>query len=161
MSNDIILVFGCILLGVIVTKMFEWAVEDKTWWEEEAEEQGMGVDQYLQMRKLEWENAQLAMKAAIGWIRKHQKKLDRLSRNKKWEFVFEEKYEAEMKKVKGYEEIARLHSAYITILLNKLGATQDNMVSVTAEEIKEAMQKYEARAVPSDGSYSLYCEVIE
>ena len=66
----------------------------------------------------------------------------------------------EREKVAGYEQLAKVHSAYIAILLKKLGATQDNMVTVTAAEIKEAMQKYEARAVPSNGSWGLYCEVI-
>ena len=63
-------------------------------------------------------------------------------------------------KVAGYEQIARVHSAYITILLKKLGATEDNMITITAEEVKEALKKYEARAIPAEGGYSLYCEVI-
>ncbi len=66
----------------------------------------------------------------------------------------------ERAKVAGYEQIAKLHSAYISILLKKLGATEDNMITITAEEVKEALKKYEARAIQVEGGYSLYCEVI-
>lgn len=69
----------------------------------------------------------------------------------------------EREKVKGYEEIAKVHSAYIAILLQKLGATKDNTVTITAEDIKEALDKYEARAMheTTDNSWKLYCEVIK
>ena len=162
MGENIIVTVFWVMLGVVLTILSNAILKSvkKNWWEEEAEEQGLPVKQYLDILKMEKEHAQLRAEAMERWVRKHKKKLDRLSRDKKWEFVFEEKYEAEQKKVKGYEEIARVHSAYITILLKRLGATQDNMVTVTAAEIKEAMQKYEARAVPSDGSWGLYCEVI-
>lgn len=69
----------------------------------------------------------------------------------------------EREKVKGYEEIAKVHSAYIAILLQKLGATKDNTITITAPEVTEAMHKYEARAMfePTDNSWKIYCEVIE
>ena len=67
----------------------------------------------------------------------------------------------EREKVAGYEQIARVHSAYISILLNKLEATKDNPVAITASEVTEALKKYEARAMPAEDGYSLYCEVIE
>lgn len=67
----------------------------------------------------------------------------------------------EREKVAGYEQIAKVHSAYISILLNKLGATKDNMITITASEVTEALKKYEARAMPTEEGYSLYCEVIE
>lgn len=67
----------------------------------------------------------------------------------------------EREKVGGYEQIAKVHSAYISILLKRLGATKDNMITITGEEVTEAMQKYEARAVGADKGFSLYCEVIE
>ena len=67
----------------------------------------------------------------------------------------------EREKVKGYEQLAKVHSAYISILLNKLGATKDNMITITAEEVTEALTKYEARALPSEDGFSLYCEVNE
>ena len=69
--------------------------------------------------------------------------------------------EAEREKVAGYEQIAKVHSAYISILLRKLGATEDNAVVITALEVKEALVKYEARAIQVEDGYSLYCELIE
>ena len=70
----------------------------------------------------------------------------------------------ERAKVAGHEQLAKVHSAYISILLNRLGATQDNPLPIMASEVKEAMQKYEARAIQVDGlsleaGFSLYCEV--
>ena len=69
--------------------------------------------------------------------------------------------ENERAKVRGYEEVAQVHCAYISILLNKLGATKDNMISITPAEVKEALTNYEARAVLKDGVYSLYCEAAD
>lgn len=65
----------------------------------------------------------------------------------------------ERAKVAGHEQLAKVHSAYISILLQKLGATKDNMITITAGEVKEALRKYEARAMPAEDGYSLYCEV--
>ena len=67
----------------------------------------------------------------------------------------------EREKVAGYEQLAKVHAAYISILLNKLGATKDNMITITSAEVTEALKKYEARALPSEDGFSLYCEVIE
>ena len=78
-----------------------------------------------------------------------------------WHRHYEDVIAAERGKVKGYEELAMVHSAYITILLKKLGATEDNMLTITPLEITEALQKYEARAVPAENGFSLYCEVKE
>lgn len=64
-------------------------------------------------------------------------------------------------KVAGYEQLAKVHSAYISILLKRLGATEDNMLTITASEVTEALSKYEARAMPAEDGFSLYCEVIE
>ena len=66
----------------------------------------------------------------------------------------------EREKVAGYEQIAKVHSAYISILLKKLGATKDNIITITAEEVREALRKYEARAMLAEEGYRLYCEVI-
>ena len=66
----------------------------------------------------------------------------------------------EREKVAGYEQIAKVHSAYISILLKKMGATKDNVITITASEVKEALEKYEARAMQTEDGYSLYCEVI-
>lgn len=67
------------------------------------------------------------------------------------------------KREAGYNQIAKIHSSYIAILLNKLGATADNTITINAEEVTKAMEKYEARAMysPESKSYNLYCEVIE
>ena len=65
----------------------------------------------------------------------------------------------ERAKVAGHEQLAKVHSAYISILLQKLGGTKDNMITITAGEVKEALKKYEARAMPAEDGYSLYCEV--
>ncbi len=65
----------------------------------------------------------------------------------------------EREKVAGYEQVARVHSAYITILLKRLGADKDNAVDIRAHEIAEALEKNEARAFISEkGTYSLYYE---
>lgn len=67
----------------------------------------------------------------------------------------------EREKVAGYEQLAKVHSAYISILLNRLGATKDNPITITAAEVTEALEKYEARAMPADDGFNIYCEVIE
>ena len=66
----------------------------------------------------------------------------------------------ERDKVAAYNEIAKVHSAYISILLKELGATKDNMFTITASDITKALDCYETRAVQVEGGYSLYCEVI-
>ena len=68
---------------------------------------------------------------------------------------------AEREKVAGYEELAKVHSAYISILLKKLGATKDNMITITPSEVREAFEKYEARALPKENGYGLYYEDIK
>lgn len=69
----------------------------------------------------------------------------------------------EREKVAGYEQIAKVHSAYIALLLNKLGATEDNPLTIKASEVTEALEKYEARAMvePTENSWKLYCEVVK
>lgn len=66
----------------------------------------------------------------------------------------------ERERVAGYEQVAKVHSAYISILLKRLGATKDNMITIEASEVAEAMQKYETRAIGAEKGFSLYCEVI-
>ena len=71
---------------------------------------------------------------------------------------------AEREKVKGNEEIAKVHSAYIAILLKKLGATDSNKaITIPKGEVMKALEQYEARATTDtiDNSWKLYCEVIE
>ncbi|MBE7025040.1 MAG: hypothetical protein E7408_03175 [Ruminococcaceae bacterium] len=68
--------------------------------------------------------------------------------------------EAERAKAKGYEELAKIHGAYISILLKKLGCTKDNRFAVTPSDVREALEKYEARALPEGDGYGLYYEVL-
>ena len=66
---------------------------------------------------------------------------------------------AEREKVKGYEELAKLHSAYISILLRRLNATEENSVVITNEDVKHAMSHFEARAYPKgEGEWAFYCD---
>lgn len=67
----------------------------------------------------------------------------------------------EREKVSGYNQVAKVHSAYISILLKKLGATKDKAITITASEVTEALKNYEARAIPMEEGFSLYCEDIE
>ena len=47
----------------------------------------------------------------------------------------------EREKVAGYEQLAKVHSAYISILLNKLEATNsDNAITINAEEVKRSLK---------------------
>ena len=63
--------------------------------------------------------------------------------------------------VAGYEQIAQVHSAYISILLKRLEATEDKPITITASEVTEALNKFEARALPTEEGFNLYCEIIE
>jgi hypothetical protein len=70
--------------------------------------------------------------------------------------------EEEREKVKGYEEVVKLHSAYISILLHRMKATEDNSVVITKEDVKQAMSHFEARAIPkSEGVWAFYCEEVK
>lgn len=65
----------------------------------------------------------------------------------------------EREKVVGYEQVAKVHCAYIAILLKRLGATKDSAVDIQPQEIAETIDKDEARAVISEsGTYSLFYE---
>lgn len=81
-------------------------------------------------------------------------------RTRAWHRHYEELIAIERGKVAGYEQIAKMHSAYISILLKRQGATKNNVITITASEVKEALEKYEVRAIPTEDGYSLYCEVI-
>lgn len=89
-----------------------------------------------------------------------KKAREQKKRVRAWHRYYEELIAAERGKVKGYEELAHLHSAYISILLKKLGATKDNMVTITASEIMETLSKDEVRVIPAEDGCRLYCEVI-
>lgn len=66
----------------------------------------------------------------------------------------------EREKVAGHEQITKLYSAYIAILLEKMGTTKDAAVDISRTEATEAMSRIEARAIPTDDGWSLYCEVV-
>jgi hypothetical protein len=82
-----------------------------------------------------------------------------ITRLKNWVKRLEGECEAEREKVKAYEELAGLHSAYISILLRRLNATEQNSVVITNEEVKHAMSYFETRAYPQgNGEWCFYCE---
>ena len=62
----------------------------------------------------------------------------------------------EREKVRGYEQVAKVNSAYISILLKRLGATEKHKVDIQAAEITEALSGYEARAVATENGFALY-----
>lgn len=65
--------------------------------------------------------------------------------------------EAEREKVAGYEQLAKLHAAYIAFLLQKLGATKEAPVTITKEDAAEAM-KLKVLALPGSKCVGLYVE---
>ena len=69
--------------------------------------------------------------------------------------------ESEKQKAKAYNKIFQIHSAYVAILLKKMGADKDNAVTLTTEEVMSAKEKLEARAtVEAEGVYKLFYEEI-
>ena len=67
--------------------------------------------------------------------------------------------EAEREKVAGYEQLAKVHSAYIAILLRKLDATEDNPINIKASDVTQALEMYESRAIATNDGFGLYYEV--
>lgn len=65
--------------------------------------------------------------------------------------------ESERERVAGYEQIAKLHAAYIAHLLRKLGATKENPVTITKGDVAGAM-KLEVRGAPCSEGFKLYIE---
>ena len=59
--------------------------------------------------------------------------------------------------VAGYEQLAKLHAAYIAFLIQKLGATKDNPITITNGDVAEAM-KLEVRGLPDGEGFKLYIE---
>lgn len=81
----------------------------------------------------------------------------------KWIDHLQEQVNAEKEKTAGYEQLAKLHSAYISILLRKLGATaSDNAATITNAEVTEALAKHETRAtMDAEGNIKLYSVDVE
>lgn len=65
--------------------------------------------------------------------------------------------EAEREKVAGYEQLAKLHAAYIAFLLQKLGATKDNPITITKEDVAGAME-LEVLGLHDGEGFKLYIE---
>lgn len=85
-----------------------------------------------------------------------------IGRLKNWVSKLESELAAEKQKAKGYEELARIHNAYIAILLHKLNATKKQSVAITKEEISHAMDHFEARAYSQEeGVWNFYCDEVE
>ena len=60
-------------------------------------------------------------------------------------------------KEKGYQEISKVHTAYIAVLLKKLGATsEETAISITDAETKEALANYETRGAIDNGVWKLF-----
>ena len=60
-------------------------------------------------------------------------------------------------RVAGYEELAKIHAAYIGFLLKKLGVTKDNPITITMKDIDEAMA-LEVRGCTTEEGFKLYIE---
>lgn len=86
-----------------------------------------------------------------------------IGRLKNWVKRLEQMLEAEKQKVNGYEELAKVHSAYIAILLQKLKATKDKPVVISSEETVHALGNLEVRACADEieRAWKFYVEEIE
>ena len=86
-----------------------------------------------------------------------------IGRLKNWVKRLEDELAEEKQKVKGYEELAKIHSAYIAILLQKLKATKDKPVVISTEETILALGNLEVRACADEiePAWKFYVEEIE
>lgn len=67
--------------------------------------------------------------------------------------------ETERQNVEGHKELAKIQTAYVGVLLNKLGATKESPVTITNAEVREALTGCNVRAIPDGvGTWKLYCE---
>lgn len=90
-----------------------------------------------------------------------KKTREKKKRARAWYRYYENLIRVEKEKVKGCTELSMIHSAYISVLLNKLGATEKNVVNITFADIKDALTKYETKVIPTENGYGLYCEVVK
>ena len=84
---------------------------------------------------------------------------DNRSKKQKWIDHLEGLLDMEKQKVAGYEQLAKVHSAYIAILLRKLDATEDNPINIKASDVTQALEMYESRAIATNDGFGLYYEV--
>jgi hypothetical protein len=62
----------------------------------------------------------------------------------------------------GYKELSQIQNAYIAVTLKRMGATEENPVPIINDEITEAMDKLEVRAVVGDnGEWKFYVEELK
>lgn len=57
----------------------------------------------------------------------------------------------------GQEQLQSITYALIAVLLNSLGASQDQPAKLGREAVTEALGKYNVLAHVNDGAYQLYC----
>lgn len=91
-------------------------------------------------------------------MNKKQKKSNKKLKYRSWIAYFESLYKAEQQKIAGYEQMSKIYSAYLYLLLKKLEATKDSMVTFKKDEIQEAIQSCAIRALPEEDGWSLYYE---
>lgn len=85
-------------------------------------------------------------------------KTTEIKRQNKWIAHLKEMLAKEREKIAGYEQMAKIYTAYIYLLLKKLEAVEDNKVTFKEDEIQEAIRKGETRAIRSEEGWSLYYE---
>lgn len=71
-----------------------------------------------------------------------------------------QRYETEREKVNAYGQIVKMYSAYIGLLLQKLGATKDAPVKLLHDDITKAMDEFETRALSTEAGFEMYVEVV-
>jgi rubrerythrin len=103
---------------------------------------------------------------SVRYLRKDNRmsiKGKQIGRLKNWVKRLEQMLEAEKQKVKGYEELAKVHSAYIAILLQRLKATEGKPVVISAEATTHALSNLEVRACvdETERAWKFYVEEIE
>lgn len=87
---------------------------------------------------------------------REKRKVER-QRIKLWHAYYENRIAADKEKIRGYEQLANVHSAYIAILLKRLGATEDSAVSIQPQEIADAIEKAVVKVtISEDGTYNLF-----
>ncbi len=69
--------------------------------------------------------------------------------------------EEERQRIEGYKEVAKIHTAYISILLLRLGADDENTVAISSKEVKCVIANYETRAYVTESGVRLYFRAKE
>ena len=67
-----------------------------------------------------------------------------------------QRYETECEKVKAYEQIIQIHSAYLGILLKALEATDKKPFEYTHEAVTEAMENIVVMSAPTEKGFKLF-----